>query len=778
VKCSLLVLSSYLDGELEARREGELEAHLVGCQRCRAGVGYLREEVERVGALGRVHVADHSVHALLVQLGLIDADEALPETAPATQAPAWMGGDDATSLPWADPAHELEPSVDMTGTASRGSLPTMPHPDLLTPLPPQPPTEPFGFAAEARQAPEPAASPATPPEPDADRPWFRWLPEESPPEPPADAAAIAAAADDLATVYEPPSPTPRAADAASAANEDGMAAAPLKGDTGLPATPLAPPPTIPHGPPPLDLAPDHAPSALPSGGAFPPGGPERIEPSDSPTHDTAPGGEPEMTASPPWSPHDTTTGPLYPMTDDDVLGSALPVERFGPPPQASRPGLLERLRDRFAVRRALSRSSSAYEDQVQIVSGLGAPLRPGRARLEVERRRQETLHMDPGGIPGEAVAGAGRRHDPDMDFDSDAADDLGLGPLPPSLSPQPSHMPMPRPPSRSPGQMALPGTSVTDPFNPGSADPRAPIHRVPMPPPRHTIGSVLGDVPEPHLPLPPAAPPPPPAPDPLGEALSGFDRDRDLGTAYEPRPWRPRELAEDHLGAAPPRRFGAPAPETADRHRHSPSQLRDGRRLLAIFGAATLLMFIVGVVSGRTTSPRPTGATSPTTSAPPPATAPKASHSASSSSSAPGVNRVLPSAQPSLSGSTPQLTSVKVLGDSGTGYQVKDFRYGIHPGDFRIVLDLDASGAASGTPKATIGLLDPTTLYVVLTGVVSAGSTGQLPSSNPVTGVTLLPQSPFPGAITYQIKLAHPVQFSAGYVSSPAPLRLVLDIAS
>jgi hypothetical protein len=293
---------------------------------------------------------------------------------------------------------------------------------------------------------------------------------------------------------------------------------------------------------------------------------------------------------------------------------------------------------------------------------------------------------------------------------------------------------------------------------------------------------VLGDVPEthlpePHLPLPPAGPPPPPVPDLLGEALSGFDRDRDLGTAYEPRPWRPRELADDHAGAAPPRRFGAPTPETAERHRRSPSQLRDGRRLLAIFGAATLLMFIVGVASGRTTSPRPTGASTPTTSAPPPATAPKASHSASSSSSAPGLNRVLPSAQPSLSGSTPQLTGVKVLGDSGTGYQVKDFRYGIHPGDFRIVLDLDASGAASGTPKATIGLLDPTTLYVVLTGVVPAGSTGQLPSSNPVTGVTLLPQSPFPGAITYQIKLAHPVQFSAGYVTSPAPLRLVLDIA-
>jgi hypothetical protein len=115
-----------------------------------------------------------------------------------------------------------------------------------------------------------------------------------------------------------------------------------------------------------------------------------------------------------------------------------------------------------------------------------------------------------------------------------------------------------------------------------------------------------------------------------------------------------------------------------------------------------------------------------------------------------------------------------VLGDTGTGYQVKDFRYGPHPGFFRVVMDFDASGAAAGTPKATVGFLDSTTLLVAVDGVVPAGSTGALPANGTITGVTLLNPSPFPGATTYQIKLAHPVNLAASYLSGP--LRLVIDL--
>jgi hypothetical protein len=491
------------------------------------------------------------------------------------------------------------------------------------------------------------------------------------------------------------------------------------------------------------------------------------------------------------------------MTDDDVLGEPLPVERFAPPAQAPRPSLFERLRDRIAVRRALSRSSSAYDDQVQIVSGLGAPLRTGRARLEVERRRQEALRPDHdatgygGGRPlYDAARADAARFEPDagMHPDADLDDDglADLGPLPPpsqQIGPTPMPRPVvdnPRPPSAappvSPGQMALPGTSVDNPLRTDASDWRAPIHRTPMPPPRHTIGSVLGEMPPPQRPtvppgppVPPAAPPHPPVPDPLGEALSDFDRlDRDAsgGSTYEPRPWRPREIAED---LTPPRSVPAPA-DAADRRAPSPSQLRDGRRLLAIFGAATLLMLVVGIASGRTVSPLPSSNT--TSSNTPQQPKAKASQPAARLSQPP-ANAVAPSLQPSqapIAGGPPALTGTKVVGDSGSGYQVKDFRYGIHTNDFRIVLDYAPAGTATGTPKATVGFLDQTTIDVVLDGVVPAGSTGDLPSTNPVTSVTLQQPSPFPAATTYQIKLAHPATFSVGYVDTGGVLKLVIDI--
>lgn len=506
-----------------------------------------------------------------------------------------------------------------------------------------------------------------------------------------------------------------------------------------------------------------------------------------------------MTASPPWTPREAPTGPIYPMTDDDVLGAPMPVERFAPPAHAPKPSLFDRLRDRIAVRRALSRSSSAYDDQVQIVSGLGAPLRTGRARLEVERRRQEALRPDHDVTQSSSrpLYDAARADAAATDFDAEIEDDglADLGPLPPlpqqfGRMPRPDATPTPpRPPAAAPrvppGQMALPGTSVDNPLRTDVSDWRAPIHRTPMPPPRHTIGSVLGEVPPPQRPPlppgastpPPAMPPAPPVPDPLGEVLSDFDRDRSGagGSGYAPRPWRPREIAEDLMPAK-----AAPAPpDAADRRAPSPSQLRDGRRLLAIFGAATLLMLVVGIASGRTVSPLPTSNTTssntPTQQPKAKASQPAARTSQAPASSAPAIH--LQPSQAPAAGGPPSLSGTHVVGDSGSGYQVKDFRYGIHPNDFRIVLDYAPAGTATGTPKATVGFLDQTTIDVVLEGVVPAGSTGDLPSTNPVTAVTLQQPSPFPGSTTYQIKLAHPATFSVGYVNTGGVLKLVIDIA-
>ena len=98
MKCSLLALSSYLDDELDPGRRAEIEAHLVGCERCQKGLECLREETERFGALGRVHVPDDAVSGFLQQLGLLAPGDTLPPRSPrppdppGPDLPRWRGG--------------------------------------------------------------------------------------------------------------------------------------------------------------------------------------------------------------------------------------------------------------------------------------------------------------------------------------------------------------------------------------------------------------------------------------------------------------------------------------------------------------------------------------------------------------------------------------------------------------------------------------------------------------------------------------------------------------
>ncbi len=107
MRCSLLALSSYIDTELDAEPAGELEAHLVACDRCRTAVGHLREESARIGALARVHVPDDAVHDLFSQIGLIAEEDDLPEgpvhrkRPAAVEAPPWFGAERGAALPWA-----------------------------------------------------------------------------------------------------------------------------------------------------------------------------------------------------------------------------------------------------------------------------------------------------------------------------------------------------------------------------------------------------------------------------------------------------------------------------------------------------------------------------------------------------------------------------------------------------------------------------------------------------------------------------------------------------
>src|SRR5580700_12312963 len=107
MRCSLLALSSYIDAELDLEPAGELEAHLVACDRCRTALGHLREESARIGALARVHVPDDAVRELFSQIGLIAEEDDLPKRpahhdrpAP-VEAPPWFGAERGAALPWA-----------------------------------------------------------------------------------------------------------------------------------------------------------------------------------------------------------------------------------------------------------------------------------------------------------------------------------------------------------------------------------------------------------------------------------------------------------------------------------------------------------------------------------------------------------------------------------------------------------------------------------------------------------------------------------------------------
>jgi len=140
MRCSLLTLSSHLDGELDTTRRAETEAHLVGCDRCRNALEYLREEVSRISDLARVHVPDAGARAFLEQLGLIGPDDDLPPRPPRPRPPSgdpppWLAGrPPGSALPWS-PRIEPDPDADQ---------PVLPFPDevLLDEMAMEPPSPP------------------------------------------------------------------------------------------------------------------------------------------------------------------------------------------------------------------------------------------------------------------------------------------------------------------------------------------------------------------------------------------------------------------------------------------------------------------------------------------------------------------------------------------------------------------------------------------------------------------------------------------------------------
>jgi hypothetical protein len=193
-------LSSYIDAELEIEPTGELEAHLLACDRCRTAIGHLREESERIGGLARVHIPDGAVHDMFSQIGLIEAGDDLPTAPPPpdrramVEAPPWFGAERGKALPWAPRGRESMRAThprELVGERSPGTAVADP-PELLlwdepldqmavSPVPPpihvvpdpisapvsteQPPEA--SMDEDAARVPQPPAHPANVPQPPA-----------------------------------------------------------------------------------------------------------------------------------------------------------------------------------------------------------------------------------------------------------------------------------------------------------------------------------------------------------------------------------------------------------------------------------------------------------------------------------------------------------------------------------------------------------------------------------------------------------------------------------
>jgi hypothetical protein len=224
VKCSLLSLSTYIDGELSADRRAELDAHLVGCGRCSAGAATLREEKTRLGQLARVHVAPQSVRLMLEQVGITGVED-LPDTA-------------RPAVPLAGPPPKQQPwqSAPQSARQNSAALPWTPR--RPTPLPP---------AVETM--PPPSAAPDVQP----DLP-FTGMPTEqrswsSEPAPPRQAPDLAPAAMHADPVAPPPveAPVPdhswAEADVPVTGWEMGLDdGVPHREDSAAPPAPMPPPP--------------------------------------------------------------------------------------------------------------------------------------------------------------------------------------------------------------------------------------------------------------------------------------------------------------------------------------------------------------------------------------------------------------------------------------------------------------------------------------------------------------------------------------------------------
>jgi hypothetical protein len=711
MRCSLLTLSTYLDGELATDRAAEVDAHLIGCSRCSTGLGYLREEAERIRTLARVQVPDYSTHQLLAEVGLIASEDELPGeghvatmVAPAADLPPWYSTEAGKALPW-DPRHPARERT-IIGRPAPAPMGSDEEPELdFAAPPPLPPAVPL--------APEPA-------------------PEPEP-------------------VLEPVAVTGSSDESSDSAIGDPFAAhgfaAWEEGPAGVRNG---------HGHGPVDVEPhlvESATSEMTEPGVHEPE-PELHEP--EPVDEPEPGesqlSEPVIAESHVIEPAISEPAIPEPDVDERFEPAAFaghtgrepsnepeqPATSIEPPARPTRGAMgmfVNRVRDAVGVRLALMRSAEGdLDDNVQIVSGTGAPDQASY------RDRREQFARDAHIEPADSAGDTRVEQEPD-DISAPVSEPYEYIPM----HEEPAHE---EPEHEKAGGVVEtpdpPAAPITPDFPLTHDDPV--IHDEPLvhEMPATQDASLVRELPATH-----DAPEEAESPSGPGRHMRSVERGKDA----ESPPW---------LDFAALREHGV---STASRSRSTRSALAD-RRLWAI-GVAVFGLLLIGLLVGKSVSTT----TVPATALIPPnptAVASSAPAHASATAAPTSIPTPLPTPPPPPSAS--KLINPLTLGTGAAGFSVKDLRYGSHPNDFRIVFDLNGP---AGSPKVIAGMSGDTTLFVEfenVTGVAPAA----VPAGQIVTSVKLLKPSPIAGRTIYEFTLSKSAKLGAFYLAGPTRLVLDL----
>jgi hypothetical protein len=717
MRCSLLALSSYIDTELDQEPAGELEAHLVACDRCRTAIGHLREESGRIAGLARVHVPDDAVHDLFIQIGLIAEDDELPDgpvhrdrPAP-VEAPPWFGAERGAALPWAPRPTGHFPSQPRELVGERSPIAVVAEPpelllwdETIDQIPTAAPVPP---PVHVVPAPQPVPLPEIEPEVVAVDPYpitvVGFEPATDPhlePQPVDHFHRDPVASFEAESFPEPTFSEPQPPEV--------MAPEPQPPDLSTSA-PMVTPPRLATGPNAFQRVRDAVAVRFAlrrrGGGDFD-SGVEIVSGVGAPRWD-------QRARSRHWSDSPPITAAAVPPAP-----AATVIEP--PEPAVHRPNPFSRLVARITAAPAAADLDDAVPHEAD-------------AELAVAADRDVTA-------PDAAKA---------------THDEVKASPAP-QLADVLSEV------ASLAAPLERPHTPVT---NGTYADPSSWMDDTPPEPTIEYRGAGGAAA--------PAAEPDTATVEEdetqFGETPFGL-RDE---AASPPAPGRHvRRLQSGRSG----RRGWNPTQPVTGRHvlpLGGPAvAAADRDRRLWLFGAITVVLMLLGLLIGRQVTQ---------TGSPLAATLPRATPTHHATTTTPPTAAPVSVATPALSpiailptAPTPQqLTGTKTLGNGASGFSVADVRYGEHPNDFRLVFDMAFPNTVTGDPATVIGYDGATTLYVEFTGVSGASNIATMPLHQVVVSVVALPAVRNSDRLVFKITLTKKAAFDPYYLSGA---RLVIDI--